>query len=264
MKRFSSLISLVLLLIFMVNSPGVAREKAPSCPLAFGMKSFERRSSNNIETWCKCTYPVFAASPIGEAINLTLMAGILSSIPLPESKPVPLNLEDAATAFFETSEEGRAKNQQSWPWQAEVSVQVLVDRPDLVTLSISSFAFTRGSIGLNTTHYLMFNSQSGRLLGLNDFFIPGFETKLDALIENRFRQIMGLAEGEPLSGERGGLAMNTLPHTTNFAVAGTGMVFMYNPFELGPDLADPLRIELSFDELREILYPLKELKSIEQ
>jgi hypothetical protein len=266
MQRIGFGISILLLLALLVTQTGFTREKAQPCPLAFGMKHYELHATSNPDIWCKFDYPVFASSPVGDAINLVINAGILSSIHLPDDKLVPPVLEDAATTFIDECQNQsiRSQGQAAWPWQADVTVQVILDRPGMVTLALFSNTFTGDARNTSNTQYFVFDAVSGRLLGLHDLFVPGFESKLDALIEKHVRQMNIFAEPESLTQGPNEQPLKTIYHTDNFAVTGTGIMFMYNPYEIAPFSSDTIRIELSFDELRDILYPRQELKPMGQ
>lgn len=265
MKKPCSGISILLLMVFLVTQSVSARSRTPPAPLAFGTSYFERHAPGDVETLFRCDYPVFAPTSAGELINLVVMAAILSTVPLSESKPFPVTLESAANAFFEEFYDVIRKDPQlHWPWQSDINVKVILNQPDMVTVSIGSSIYTGGAHAMVQEHYLVFDSASGQRIGLNDLFVPGFESRLDTLIENRYRQMMGLSEREPLNSERGGLSRNSLTHTDNFAITGKGIVFTYNPYDIAPNSTGKIRIELTYDELREIFYPLNALKPINQ
>ena len=141
-----------------------------------------------------------------------------------------------------------------------ITGEVLLDRPTLVTVSIDSYVFTGGAHGITKTQQLVFDAVTGKQLALADFFVSGFESALDKLIERRFRQMKGLTPTEALNGQKGGLFENTIHHNENFAVTGSGIRFVYNQYEIAPYAVGQVIIDLSFDDLKGILKPLPELK----
>lgn len=241
--------------------PAFAAAKSAFGPLSFGIHRYERHAASNAETSLSCEYPVFGASVAGEAINGTILTNIIKIIPGPESAPPAATLDEAATRFIGEYEKVRASQKEYlYTWEAMVTGEVLLDQPRLVTVSIDSYFFTGGAHGMTLTQNMVFDAATGKQLGLADFFAPGFETALDRLIDIRFRQMRGLAPGDTLTGEKGGLFENVIRHNENFAVTGSGIRFLYNQYDIAPYAAGQITIDLSFDELKGILKPLSENK----
>ncbi|RXK80659.1 DUF3298/DUF4163 domain-containing protein [Chlorobaculum sp. 24CR] len=241
--------------------PAIASAKSAACPLSFGLYSYEQRSLVNAETYWKCDYPVFERSKAGDVINAAILKTVISRTPSPESQPAVATVEEAASAFIKECEElMKDKQAHSWPWQSVTSGEVLLDRRGMVTVSMLTYAFTGGAHGMTVAQYLVFETATGKQLGLTDIFAPGFEATLDKLIERRFRQMRGLSETEPLNSEKGGLFEDKIAHNDNFAITGSGLRFLYNQYEIAPYSAGQITVDLSFDELQAILKPLPELK----
>jgi hypothetical protein len=264
MKKASSGLSLLFFLAILLPQSVYARNRTSPAPLAFETKSFERRVSGGVDTSFRCDYPVFNASSSGASINLLVIATILGTVPLSEARPVPVSLESAADAFFEEFDSVTQKDKElQWPWHVDIRAHVMLNQPETVTVSVTSSLYTGGAHAIESVYYLVFDPVSGRRLCLNDLFVPAFESRLDMLIEQRFRQMKGLSQNEPLNGERGGLLTGSIVHNDNFALTGTGIVFMYNPYDIAPYAAGRIRVELSYGELHDIMFPSKELKPIE-
>jgi len=241
--------------------PAFASAKSASCPLSFALYSYEQRSQINAETWWKCEYPVFEHSVAGDIINRAILKAVISRTPSPEEKPVAATVAEAAAIFIKECDDlMTSQKEHVWPWQSETTGEVLLDRPDLVTVSLFTYAFTGGAHGMSVTQHMVFDTATGKQLGLVDFFTPGFESTLDKLIERRFRQMRGLSESEPLNGEKGGLFEDKIAHNDNFAITGSGIGFLYNQYDIAPYAAGQITVNLSFDDLKAILKPLPELK----
>ncbi len=257
------LFAVFVVFVAMALLPVLASAKSASGPLAFGLYSYEQHSKINAETYWKCDYPVFERSKAGDIINAAILKAVISRTPSPEQKPVASTIKGAASAFIKECDDLMTNGKEhSWAWQSETSGEVLLDRPGMVTVSIFTYAFTGGAHGMSVTQYLIFDTATGRQLGLNDLFKPGFEATLDKLIERRFRQMRGLSATDPLNGEKGVLFENKITHNENFAVTGSGIRFLYNQYEIAPYAAGQITVDLSFDDLKGILKPLSELKTI--
>jgi len=251
---------MLLLLMFVTMATAGAKNRSP---LGFGMHSYEQHSHLNADTYWKCDYPVFERSPAGDIINAAILNALVSSTPSDEKEPTAKTIEQAAAKFIDEAEQiQRGEREHVWSWESDTKAQVLLNQPGIVTISISTYAFTGGAHGMSVTQYLVFDTVTGRQFALNDFFAQGFEAQLDKLIERRFRQIRGLSETDPLNGEKGGLFENQIRHNDNFAVTGSGVRFLYNQYEIAPYAAGQIEIELPFNQLRDILKPLEAIKPL--
>jgi len=261
-STYSTISSLLAIFLSALYTFATADAKVQG-PLSFGIYSYEQHSRiNNLTRW-KCEYPLFEHSPAGNSINTAILKEIVSRTPSFEEQLAAKTIEEAAKAFIKEAEEiQREEKEIVMPWESSASGQVLLDLPGIVTVSIQSYAFTGGAHGMSVTQYMVFDTSTGKQLGLADFFKPGFEATLDKLIDRRFRQIRGLSENDPLNSEKGGLFDDKIKHSENFAVTGSGIRFLYNQYDIAPYAAGQIEIELSFDDLRDILKPFEPLQPL--
>ncbi|NTW53940.1 MAG: DUF3298 and DUF4163 domain-containing protein [Chlorobaculum sp.] len=258
MKRVFVAVIVSAVFVAVAILPGFALAKSTSCPLSFGLFSYEQHSRLDAETYWKCEYPVFEHSGAGEIINRALLNAVVSRTLSLEQKQAAATVKEAATAFINEHDDlMTSQKEHVLPWQSECKGEVLLDQPGLVSVSILTYAFTGGAHGMSVTQQMVFDATTSKELGLSDFFAPGFESALDKLIERRYRQIRGLSEIDPLNGEKGGLFENAIRHNENFAVTGSGIRFLYNHYEIAPYAVGQIIIDLSFDDLKEILKPLQ-------
>lgn len=263
MKRLFAGVVVFTVLAAVALVPAFASVRMPRGPLSFGMHRYEQRSQLNTKTSWKCEYPIFEHSPAGDSINAGILKVIVSRTPSFEEQPVAKTIEEAAAAFIKEAEESqRGEKENVFPWESEVSGQVLLDQPGIVTVSIHSYTFTGGAHGMSVTSCLVFDTHTGKQLTLDDLFISGYQGKLDRLIGQRYRQMRGMAPDEPLNGEKGGLFEDRIAHNDNFALTGSGIRFLYNQYDIAPYAAGQIEIELPFSNLRDILKPLEAIKPL--
>ena len=250
-----------LILVFVAACSGKNGSNLPR-PLSYEMKSIDKVYQNGgkdgkNETYCKVSYPVFSDSDHAEAINRYLLRWIadstaLSSVP---GDSVSITIEELADNFFAEYETVRKEFPVSWPYQFELTGSVLLNRSGLLTVDLSYYAFTGGAHGNSYTEYFVFDTMTGKRLGLNDVFEEGFEERLNKLIDSRYRQMKGLSPTERLDGEKGMLFENYIHFNNNIALTGRGVSFFYNNYEIAPYAVGPTKIDLPYSELKVILRP---------
>lgn len=247
-----------------VREPSVTSGTSEKAAASTGyvMKRFEKvfnngRNSGDAETWCKGEYPVFSGGPAASSINRTVEAWIADSTALSpgDGYSGPKTPEALAVHFLKVYEKDRQETGMSMPYQFELNGSVLLNSTKLVTLQLSSYVYTGGAHGMNTTTFFVFDAATGKRLFIDDVFVPGFKNRLNALIEARFREDKGLSPTDPLDGEKGGLFENSIVFTRNFALTGSGAIFLYNPYEIAPYAAGSTGIELHSGELAGLLKP---------
>lgn len=242
---------LLALLLIAVNTPSLSAE---TTPLAYTMNNYQKSSIFTAETYWKATYPVFSGSPAAAAINRTLLYAVTGNDPSkPQSAPVTLNA--AASSFIKDFEDMRKEMPDVMPYQWETTGTVMLNRSGVLTVSLSTNAYTGGAHGSYNTEYFVFDAETGKRLKIADVFIPGYEVSLDALIDTRFRETKGLTNADPLNGEKGGLFEDVIRHNENFAVTDQGITFFYNPYEIAPFSEGPTEINLTWQEVNPLLRP---------
>ena len=231
-------------------------------PLGYEMKSIDKvyengKEDGKNETYCKVSYPVFSDGDHAETINRYLLGWIadstaLSAVP---GDSASITIEEFADNFFAEYEAVRKEFPVSWPYQFELTGSVLLNRPELLTVDLSYYAFTGGAHGNSHTEYFVFDTMTGKRLGLNDVFEQGFEERLNKLIDSRYRQMKGLSPTDRLDGEKGMLFENYIRFNSNFALTDKGVAFFYNQYEIAAYAYGTTKIDLPYRELAGILKP---------
>ena len=230
--------------------------------LSYEMKSFDKVYQDGGEgaendTYCKFRYPVFSDGEHAETINRYLLNWIANSTALSpgESYTGGITIEELAENFFREYETARKEFPVSWSYQFELTGSVLLNRSDLLTVDLSYYAFTGGAHGNSHTEYFVFDTRTGKRLGLNDVFAEDFEERLNTLIDSRYRQMRGLSPAERLDGEKGILFENYIRFNSNFALTDKGVAFFYNQYEIAAYAYGTTKIDLPYSELAGILKP---------
>lgn len=231
-------------------------------PFGYEMKRFEKlyKQGENLgdaETYCKVAYPVFSGGEAAGVVNTTIEAWIADSTALhpAEGYSGRRTPEALADNFLKDFEVYSKESGMGLPYQFELHGSVLLNNAKQLTIQLSSYAYTGGAHGMNSTTYFVFDAATGRRLFFDDLFVSGSRGSLNALIEARFREDRGLSSSDRLDGEKGGLFENRIAFTTNFALTDKGISFFYNPYEIAPYAAGPTEIELRFEDIKGLLKP---------
>ena len=231
-------------------------------PLSYEMKNVEKVYQEGGEgaesdTYCKFRYPFFLDGEHAETINRYLLNRIANSISL-SSVPgdsAGITIEELADNFFAEYEAARKEFSVRWPYQFELTGSVLLNRSGILTVAFSYYAFTGGAHGNSYTEYFVFDTMTGKRLGLNDVFEEGFEERLNKLIDSRYRQMKGLSPTDRLDGGEGVLFKNVIHFNDNFALTDQGVSFFYNQYEIAAYAYGPTKIDLPYDDLSDLLKP---------
>ena len=134
------------------------------------------------------------------------------------------------------------------PWTHMEMVSVRRLDGEILTLEREYTEYSGGAHGRNEIHYYNFAVKTGDTLLLEDIIKPGTNEALSAMIDFHFREQKGLTNEQSLISD-GGLNVETIPVTQNFALDTKGIRFYYNPYEIAAYAAGPIIIEVPLADL---------------
>lgn len=133
-------------------------------------------------------------------------------------------------------------------WEGEISVESegkVVD--SLLCYTITRSSYTGGAHGMYTTVYHTYSLSDGFELELVDLFDARQLELLDRAIREKIALDYGAASDEELS-DRGFFPEYIRP-TENFSVTPEGIVFLYNPYEIGCYALGSVEVTFTREEL---------------
>jgi hypothetical protein len=233
-----------------VNAPSVQYE----------MKTFEKSDTpcngqRNDCSYLHFEYPVFTETPDPIAkgtLNRTIQDFLLS--PVFEKKSE--NLEALAQDFFSENK----KQSQQFPeapsqWYVSRTVQVLSHSSQIVSLSLSQDSYLGGAHPNTQLSYSNINPSTGNPYKLTDLFVPGYETKLAAIAEKKFREMQQLTPQASLNDAGYFFKDGKFSLNDNFSIGKKSLTFYYNPYEIAPYAIGPITLSLDYQDLKDILRP---------
>lgn len=109
-----------------------------------------------------------------------------------------------------------------------------------------------GAHGINQRTAMNFDIQTGRLMELNDIFLPGYENQLNAILQKALCEKVGADDLSSLRGKGFLVGMEMFP-TPNFILDDEAITFIYNPSEIAPYAQGETELVIPLSDLTQIL-----------
>lgn len=170
-------------------------------------------------------------------------------------------LKNASDTFFyhyqelkkDFSAKGREGIRATFNWESDADMQILWNANNLISLAFKSYQYTGGAHGLGNTFLTVFDLKENKVLTLNDVFKPGYQSRLQSVLEDKLRKEFDIPPNASLNGDDGILFDKQLALTKNFYLTGSGIGFIYNPYEVAPYVVGQIELYVPFSELQGIL-----------
>lgn len=162
-------------------------------------------------------------------------------------------LQDILDSFINDYKEFSAEYPdylQNWFYEINASARCYTQK--ILCLEFSQGGYTGGAHGNSYVQFINIDFKNAKQLKLNDLLMKGYETKLNKLIDKKFRKVKGLKPSDSLEKE-GGLFENKIEYNDNFAITKDGLLFYYNNYEIAPYAAGPMELLLTYDELNKLI-----------
>ena len=108
-----------------------------------------------------------------------------------------------------------------------------------------------GAHGINQKLTMNFDNSTGKMLTLDDIFVPGFETALNRLLLQKLMEETDTKDIDNLR-DKGYLYSMDMFAPENFILDEDGITFIYNPYEIAPYEKGMTELTLDYNELKEI------------
>ena len=104
---------------------------------------------------------------------------------------------------------------------------------------------------MNQRIVMNFDNATGRLLTLDDVFVPGYQQQLS---ERLLQALIEKTESEDLADlkDKGYLYATDMFASENFALGDDAITFVYNPYEIAPYAFGLIELEIDNDDLKEL------------
>ena len=112
--------------------------------------------------------------------------------------------------------------------------------------------FEGGAYGVNQRITMNFDVKTGRLLELNDIFVPGYESQLSAVLQKALSEKVGANNLTALRSKGYLVGMKMYP-SSNFILGDETITFIYNPSEITPHTMGETELVIPLSSLTQIL-----------
>lgn len=124
----------------------------------------------------------------------------------------------------------------------------------LLTLSFYNYAYSGGAHGNYGTTYRQLDLLHDKALQLKDILTTDGIKQLRPLLEKSFRNEQHLQPSQSLDKDSY-LFENKIEPNENFYATGKGLIFSYQPYEIGPYAAGEITIMIPYQELQNYMQP---------
>jgi hypothetical protein len=210
-------------------------------------------------TYIRITYLEAAGGPIKDKLNSLITGGIITAYEMPDKNlNNPQLMMDTYIKDFEAFK--KKSPQAAGEWTVDFDARVYAETDKILSLAFENSSFLGGAHPSVFMAYRNVSKETGDTISLSGLFGNGFEDKLNAMIDKKYREMRGLKPGDNLR-EKGDLFNSEIKFNYNFAVtADKGIEFYYNAYEIAPYVVGPIVVKLSGQEAASIITGASPLK----
>lgn len=112
--------------------------------------------------------------------------------------------------------------------------------------------FEGGAHGISQRLVMNFDIHTGKLLTLNDIFVPGYEARLNEVLLEALENKTGLKSIDDLHKE-GYLYSMSIFAPDNFIIGDESLTFIYNVYEIAPYAKGQTELIIDYSDIKELL-----------
>ncbi len=201
--------------------------------------------------YVKFIYPEFTDvdNRIADSLNLYVNYSLLASYEMEMYE----SFEAIAQSIFEDYNSVKADYEDySIAWVLEKRIK-FNSYKNIATLYYDEYSYLGGAHPNSVFEYYNFDATSGNRLSINDLVLPELENDLIKLGEKKFREIKNIPHNQSLVSAGYWFESNMFYLSESFIVTDSGLVFLYNPYEIAPYAEGVTELFIPNEELKDIL-----------
>ena len=218
---------------------------------AYEMVSFYKSSTDCESDTCggylKATYPKFQSIELQSFVNQIITNDI-------ENKKHQ-NIEALADSFLNDYDDFKKEYPDAaggYEWIQELKVNQ--ETPHLLLFTHTSYNYTGGAHGLQTTVYYNYAKTENKALKLEEIIKPNQYSNLVKVGEEIFRQNEKLPPAQSL-GENYFFENGTFSLNDNFLITDKGLLFTYNPYEIKAYAYGTTDLLIPYEKIKNMINP---------
>ncbi|QJD97753.1 DUF3298 and DUF4163 domain-containing protein [Mucilaginibacter robiniae] len=202
----------------------------------------------------KCTIAYFQYPAFDKAGNLNDSVVTRLALLLDNKRGVA-GIQQLTWAFMNDYKAFKQKNPSSnITFEMTGKASVIRQDSSFTSVALTGYLFNGGAHGTSTTHYINWNTKSGKKVTLNDILKPDYQTELTKVADKIFRKEENLYPTASLSQDyffkNGQFSLND-----NYLITPVGIDFLYNPTEIKPFAAGTTTITIPYGQIKTLLKP---------
>lgn len=245
------------------NADTAIKVITPSDTISYNIKGFNKQIDSCVNDSVNCasfvaSFPLVDARIHGktsDSVNNFVRVNLYKPL-IGEAQPNGLN--DLLTPYFQAYGEALQTSQNEGEdsiaaWRFERLFRVVHNNYWLFTIEHYERSYAGGAHANSFTHYHHFNPVNGKRIFLDNIFKEGYKSNLTSVAEEKFRKQLGISKGANLDDEGFWFADKVFGLTENFWLDDVGIHFLYNPYEVAAYSIGPIKIEIGYDEVEDII-----------
>jgi hypothetical protein len=139
----------------------------------------------------------------------------------------------------------------AWKFNRQFTVKENSKR--IFAVQHTEHSYAGGAHPNHFTNYYNFNPQTGKRLYIADIFKPGTEAELNKLGEKKFRKLKKIGADVSLDNAGYRFKDNKFYLFQNFLLKDKGILFLFNPYEVGSYAEGEIDLFFTYQELQNLL-----------
>ncbi len=200
-------------------------------------------------------YPQMKKSPHQDKINKQILNALLTHYTERQSsKMLSLDalIDDFISRYKEEEKNFANNDSKTRPsWNHYNEVLVVFNAHNIVSLQFKAYISESGAKPYEMIEYENFDMTNGQILKLDNLFIKDYKARLTVIAEDVLRRYYGFAPNQPMKGftfKNGVFELND-----NFTVNKKGIMFRYNPYEIGSYSMGSPQVFIPFEQIKHLV-----------
>lgn len=203
-------------------------------------------------------YATNANGVVGQRINSVIIDKLFAMQKLTAKNAVDSftnkYLDDYKTNYgpFYKEDKSNPEKKKTYQFYYNLSSEINKGKNGIVVYIIKENFYEGGAHGISQTIVLNFDNKTGKVLNINDIFVPGYENTLNGLLLDALLKKTDTKNVDELK-TKGYLVSEDIYAPENFIIGDDGITFIYNPYEIAPYSIGKIEIKLENSDLSKIL-----------
>lgn len=223
----------------------------------FTSQEYSKSSAKNCKSDYNCAtihlqvLQATTKNSISDSINNAIFNAVRNGVYAGENPKEVKSYADLTRSFVSVFNSVKNELQQNEipSWEASADVKVGFQSKRILNVVVTHYLFTGGAHGYGAVKSLLFDPNTGKIMGLNQIFSN--VAKINSLAESKFRIQQNIEPNTSLTDAGYFFENNIFVLPKNILFTKKGITLHYNPYEVASYASGPITLELSYDEIKD-------------